>query len=97
MKTTITTTTIHVPYLIEDYIKDVIKHNRQNDVDFVITGDKKTPLEAKEYCAKLQEKYGIQVLFMDVDDQNNYLKKYPKWLHSLGLYSTSPSRHFKGL
>ena len=49
MKTTITTTTIHVPYLIEDYIKDVIKHNRQNDVDFVITGDKKTPAEAKEY------------------------------------------------
>lgn len=43
MKVTITTTTIHVPYLIEDYIKDVIKYNRQDYVDFVITGDKKLP------------------------------------------------------
>lgn len=77
MKVTITTTTIHVPYLIEDYIKDVIKYNRQDYVDFVITGDKKTPAQAKEYCQKLQEKYNIPVLFMDVDDQNAYMEKYP--------------------
>ena len=78
MKVTITTTTINVPYLIEDYIKDVIKHNRQDYVDFVITGDKKTPLEAKVFCQKLQEKYNLSVLFMDVDDQNEYMSKYPK-------------------
>ena len=76
MKTTITTTTIHVPFLIEDYIKDIVTHGRQNDIDFVITGDKKTPPEAKDYCRSLQEKYDIPVLFMDVDDQNAYLEKY---------------------
>ena len=78
MKITITTTTIHVPYLIEDYIKDVIKYNRQEYVDFVITGDKKTPKEAKEYCQKLQEQYKIPVLFMDVADQDAYMEKYTK-------------------
>lgn len=78
MKITITTTTIHIPYLIEDYIKDIIKHGRKEYVDFVITGDKKTPIEAKEYCRSLQDKYDIPVLFMDVEDQNTYLAKYPK-------------------
>jgi len=78
MKITITTTTIHIPYLIEDYVKDVIKYGRKDDVDFVITGDRKTPVEAKEYCHSLQEKYGIPVLFMDVEDQDIYLDKYSK-------------------
>lgn len=77
MKVTITTTTIHVPLLIEDYIKDVIKFGRQKDVDFVITGDRKTPAAAKEYCAELQKKYNIPVLFMDVADQDVYLERYP--------------------
>ena len=57
MKVTITTTTINVPYLIEDYIKDVIKYNRQDYVDFIITGDKKTPVAAKEFCQKMQDKF----------------------------------------
>lgn len=78
MKFTITTTTIHVPHLIEDYIKDVIKFGRQDYVDFVITGDRKTPAEAKGYCALLQKKYGIPVLFMDVQDQETYLERFPR-------------------
>lgn len=77
MKTTITTTTIHVPHLIEDYVKDIIKFDRQEQVDFVITGDRKTPASAKEYCRELEKKYGILIQFMDVDDQEQYLKKHP--------------------
>lgn len=76
MKITITTTTIHVPYLIEDYIKDVIKYGRQDYVDFVITGDRKTPDDAKEYCAQLEAKYHIPVLFMDVEAQDTYLERF---------------------
>lgn len=78
MKTTITTTTIHIPYLIEDYVKDIIKFNRQDEVDFVITGDLKTPPETKSYCKSLQEKYGVHIDFMDVEDQNLYLEKFKK-------------------
>lgn len=55
MKITITTTTIHIPTLIEDYIKDIIKYGRQDYVDFVITGDKKSPIEAYEFCKNLQK------------------------------------------
>ena len=77
MKTTITTTSILIPYLIEDYIKDAIAHGREKDVDIVITGDRKTPAEAKSYCSALQEKYGIPVLFMDVDDQESFMASRP--------------------
>lgn len=77
MRVSITTTTIHIPYLIEDYIKDAIKHGYQNNVDFIISGDKKTPNEAKKFCNELQRRYNIPVLFMDVDDQNKFLSKYP--------------------
>ena len=71
MKTTITTTTIHVPYLMEDYIRDILRHGRQNEVDFVITGDRKTPPEAAAYCRALEERYGIPVLFMDEEAQED--------------------------
>ena len=78
MKTTITTTTIHVPYLIEDYVRDVLKHGRQDDVDIVITGDRKTPPEAAEYCRMLEERYGISVLFMDVETQEGFMASRPR-------------------
>ena len=77
MKTAITTTTIHVPFLIEDYIRDVLRHGREKDVNFVITGDRKTPPEAKSFCASLQDRYGIPVLFMDVDDQEAFMASRP--------------------
>lgn len=77
LKTTITTTTIHVPYLLEDYIKDAIANGRQDSVDFVVAGDKKTPVEAKDFCRKLQEEYNIPVLFMDADSQNAFLEARP--------------------
>lgn len=76
MKVTITTTTINVPYLIEDYIKDIIKHERQDYVDFVITGDKKTPRETAEFCKEMQDQYKIPVLYMDVEAQNEFMKDF---------------------
>lgn len=77
MKTTITTTTIHVPYLMEDYIRDILRHKRQNEVDFVITGDRKTPPEAAAYCRALEERYGIPVLFMDEEAQEGFMASRP--------------------
>lgn len=85
MKITITTTTINVPYLLEDYIKDAIKFGH-NNVDFIIAGDKKTPDETPQYCKELGQNYSIPVTFMDCDDQNSFLatsfpqlKSYLPW------------------
>ena len=48
MKTAIITTTINIPVLLEDYIKDGQKYN--HDFFFIIIGDKKTPPETKKFC-----------------------------------------------
>ncbi len=76
MKITVTTTTIKLPYLIEDYAKDIL--NAGEEVDFVITGDKKSPPETLDFCKSIQDKYNVPVLFMGVDEQNNYMKKFPE-------------------
>ncbi len=74
-KITFTLTTIKIPYLLENYIKDSLL-SRFEDVDVIITGDYKSPLETKKFCQNLQKKFGINIEFMDVNDQNLYMNKY---------------------
>jgi hypothetical protein len=76
-KITITTTTINIPIVIEDYIKDICRHNRSESVNFIIAGDCRTPLAAHAFCNKMQKKYDIEILYMDVKRQEKYLEKYP--------------------
>lgn len=76
MKTAIITTTINVPTLLENYVKNV-KQNK-HDCFFVVIGDKKTPAETKKYCSDLAKKEGIDVIYMDVEDQEKYLEKFPE-------------------
>lgn len=76
MKTAIITTTINIPFLLENYIKDVKKYKR--DCFFVVVGDKKTPSQAKKYCLGLKRKYRADISFLNVPDQQLYLKKFPE-------------------
>ena len=73
----IVTTTIYVPKALENYFKNAVEHGYQ-DTLFVVTGDKKTPAEAKPFTLKTAQECGVQAVFMDVDDQNEYMKKYPE-------------------
>ena len=76
MKTAIVTTTIHVPYLLEDYIKDAREHG--HDFFIVVDGDRKTPPEAEKYCHELSKKYEVNMEFMNVASQENYLNRFPE-------------------
>lgn len=76
MKYSIVTTTINTPVLLEKYAEDIIKYKR--DCFFVVVGDKKTPIEAKTYCEKLGKEKNIDILFMDVAWQEEYLKDFPE-------------------
>lgn len=77
MKIAITTTTIHVPNLLEEYVQDIQKYNR-SDVFFVIAGDKKTPIQTKKFCKSLEEKSNIPLVYMDCDEQDQFLSEnYP--------------------
>jgi hypothetical protein len=77
VKTAIVTTTIFVPTALERYFRNVCKHGHQ-DTLFVITGDKKTPKEAKPFVAEKAAEFSINAVFMDVDDQVEYMKKFPE-------------------
>lgn len=68
------TTTIHVPTLLEAYIKDAQCYGHTLSV--FITGDKKTPIEAQLYCQNLGDRYGIPVYYDDVDNQERYLQRF---------------------
>src|SRR5215471_2241747 len=77
MRTAIVTTTIHVPKLLEYYIQDALAFGHR-DVMFIIVGDRKTPIAAREFCNDLGARYPYDILFLGVDDQERYLGSYPE-------------------
>src|SRR3954471_12275146 len=90
MKSAIVTTTINVPVLLEEYIKNTIKY--KHDCMFIIIGDKKTPAEAKVYCMGLKKTYNVDLEYLDVEDQEKYLKRFPE-LHNHLVWSSIQRRN----
>eukprot|EP00698_Gefionella_okellyi_P006424 TRINITY_DN15772_c0_g1_i1.p1 TRINITY_DN15772_c0_g1~~TRINITY_DN15772_c0_g1_i1.p1 ORF type:complete len:373 (+),score=34.37 TRINITY_DN15772_c0_g1_i1:96-1214(+) len=82
MKVAIVTTTIYVPKALDKYAENA-KQNGHEDVFFVVTGDRKTPVETRPYCIGLSERSGYPVTYLDVNDQLQYLSKYPELNESL--------------
>lgn len=70
------TTTINVPVLLQDYAKDLVEHGYK-EVDIIVTGDNKTSPEARTLCEQVQQKFGIETIYMDVQDQNKFMTNYP--------------------
>ena len=80
MKTTIVTTTINVPVVLEKYAKNA-EFYQHSDLSFVVIGDKKTPPEARTFCDnKLVRHFSCS--YLDIEDQRTYLERYPAlWNH----------------
>jgi hypothetical protein len=77
MHVALVTTTIHVPTLLESYMQDAMAFGHQG-VSFIVIGDRKTPTDAKEFCNDLSRRYHYETTFLDVDDQESYLRSYPE-------------------
>lgn len=73
----IVTTTIFVPKALDAYAENARAHGH-DDVFFVVTADKKTPAECREYCEGLQQRHGYPVHFMGVPEQEAWLEDYPE-------------------
>ena len=71
------TTTINVPVVLDAYAKDFAAHGRR-DVRMYVVADLKTPPEAEAYCHGIQQTYGIEVDYMNVDHQKAYMAAYPE-------------------
>lgn len=79
MKHALVTTTINVPILLEDYVKDFIENGYRDSVEVIVAGDIRTPPEAVIFCEKLTDQYGISVKYLGLKEQHDFLDKFPKY------------------
>jgi len=76
IKIAVVTTTIYVPKCLDDYFANAVTYGH-SDTLFVVTGDTKTPAEAKSFCNEASARHGVKCVFMDVEDQKAYMVKVP--------------------
>jgi hypothetical protein len=80
MKTTIVTTTIHIPVLLEKYAENA-RFYGHSDLGFLVVGDKKTPEAARAFCERLAER-AYPCEYLGVREQESYLERFPElWNH----------------
>ena len=92
-KTTVIITTINVPTFIDGLCDNILEY-KHSDVNILVIGDKKTPLETGPYCQKAEKKYGIEVEYLSIEDQLDILAKHADLLE-LFPYNT-PDRTILG-
>ena len=80
MKYALITTTINIPYNLEAYCKDIAAYC-PNQVEIIVAGDKKTPVEIEDFLENLQIKYDIEISYLAPEDQE---KMYPEYSGFLG-------------
>ena len=79
MKTTIVTTTINIPVLLERYAQNARNYGH-TDLDFIVIGDRKSPAETAEFCRKVDRLYPCA--YFDIPAQEKYLAGFPElWRH----------------
>ncbi len=72
MKTTLVTTTINIPHFLIAYRQDAQAFD-QRDVDIIVIGDEKTPLETMDFCDDIPTCHYVSLLQQEV-----YLKRFPE-------------------
>ena len=74
----VVTTTVHIPRLLEAYIKDALQYGRSVE-QFIVIGDRKTPGETASYCLRMEKEYNVRCLYLPPDEQERYLKRWPEF------------------
>jgi hypothetical protein len=78
MKLHLVLTTINNPLLLEEYARQAA-NVKGTEIAFTIAGDNKTPPEARQLCEKLQSNFGVPITYQGVTEQNDFLKRWPKF------------------
>jgi hypothetical protein len=81
-KTSIVTTTIYLPEFLLEYAENAKSH--EHDVVFIVIGDRKTPDTAADFCREIEH-----CVYMDLVDQEKYLKRFPELKEHLLVDSIS--------
>src|SRR5579884_3809883 len=75
-KIALVTTTINVPKCLDNYLSNAQKHGYE-DLTVIVIGDHKTPAQTAEYCRDLGKRFPAKVVYMDVDAQRKFLRRWP--------------------
>jgi hypothetical protein len=70
MKFALITTTIQIPYLLDNYASNFRKFG-WDSVFFVVAGDRKTPYGIVDFCKKVEDKYKYEVHYLDLSTQKS--------------------------
>tara|TARA_B100000900_G_scaffold192836_2_gene163155 strand:+ start:606 stop:1799 length:1194 start_codon:yes stop_codon:yes gene_type:complete len=76
----IVTSTINIPYFLEDVAKNLKKFKVKKFKSYVI-GDVKTPPQALDYCRKLSLKYKYDFDYLSIKEQYKRFKNYKQFLN----------------
>ncbi len=74
----IVTTTIHVPKLLEKYVKNLSFYGH-HEITFIVIGDQRTPSAAEKFCKDLDQKSEHHIIYFSVERQEEYLRQFPKF------------------
>jgi len=77
MRTAVVLTTIRVPDILEGAAKNTLRYGHEDETEFIIIGDTKTPKEVGKYVEKIS-KLGVKMSYFDVDEQKKKLAAYQK-------------------
>ena len=77
MKTAVVTTTINIPRNLEGYCENFAAHG-QNDVELIVIGDLKSPVDTTKYLDELAERTGYNISYWDVERQRRWLEELPE-------------------
>lgn len=68
------TTTISDPVFLQKYIRNIKRHDHNlSNISFIVVGDLKTPLSVQDYCEDLSTQHGVEVQYLGVEDQIDWL------------------------
>jgi len=76
-KIALVTTTIRVPECLDGDLENAQRHGHAERVDVVVVGDRKSPPATADFLAKLDARHPGRVVWMDVDDQRAFLRRWP--------------------
>ena len=82
---TVVTTTIYVPTFLEAYARNAEQY--RHEVNFIVVGDRRTPPEARGFCATIPS-----CEYMGPEEQDEYLKAFPE-LHEHLPWNTIARRN----
>lgn len=81
MDTSLTLTTINMPHVIENILENAGESETEN-LQIVIIGDLKTPLEIEDYVKKVDKSSKAEIVYLSVADQEKLFSKHTNlWNH----------------